>query len=131
MALQNQNILYAKHVNAESSATLFQGAQTGQSLGLLLDDDLLSQTKLVAAQERRLTAQLLAHLREIKRRRLFAGLGYSSLFAYVTEKLGYCAASAQIRIVSMRLLTQLPEIESKVVSGELTLTNLAQAQRFF
>ena len=128
MNMQNQKFVYAKQVNAELSSTHSQGSQP---LGALRDDDLLSQTKLVAAQERRLTAQLLAHLREIERRRLFAGLGYSSLFAYVTEELGYCAASAQARIASMRLLTRLPEIESKVVSGELTLTNLAQAQRFF
>ena len=136
MNMQNQKFLYAKQVNAnaESSSILFKGSrnsETTPSLGSLRDDDLLTQTKLVAAQERRLTAQLLAHLREIEKRRLFAGLGYSTLFAYVTEELGYCAASAQARIVSMRLLTQLPEIESKVVSGELTLTNLAQAQRLF
>ena len=88
MAVQNQNILDAKQlsVSSESSATLSQNSQIAQSLGSLLDDDLLSQTKLVAAQERCLTARLLAHLREI---------------------------------------------ESKVLSGKLTLTNLAQAQRFF
>ena len=81
MIIQNQRYLYAKQVNSESSSTLFQNSQTAHSLGALRDDDLLSQTKLVAVQERRLTARLLAHLREIERRRLFAGLGYSSLFA--------------------------------------------------
>ncbi len=102
-----------------------------ESIESLSDDRLLSHAKTLAAQERALTAKLLRHLLEIDKRLLFAKLGYSSLFSYVTEELGFCAASAQARIASMRLLAIVPEIEEKIVAGSVSLTNLAQAQRFF
>ena len=40
-------------------------------------------------EERELLTSVLAHLREIERRRLFCDLGFSSLFSYAVEKLGY------------------------------------------
>jgi len=102
-----------------------------QTIESLSDDRLLSYAKTLAAEERAVTAKLLRHLLEIDKRLLFAKLGYSSLFHYVTEELGFCAASAQARIASMRLLAIVPEIEEKIVTGSMSLTNLAQAQRFF
>ncbi len=102
-----------------------------QSIEALSDDRLLSYAKNLAAEERAVTAKLLRHLLEIDKRLLFAKLGYSSLFHYVTEELGFCAASAQARIASMRLIAIVPEIEEKIVAGSVSLTNLAQAQRFF
>ncbi len=44
--------------------------------------------------------------------------------------LGYDSGSAHIRISAMRLLRELPELESKVEEGSLNLTLLAQAQTF-
>lgn len=97
----------------------------------LSNDALLSQTKLCAQKEREMTLQVLHHLKEIERRRLFAGLGYSSLFDYATRELRYCSASAARRIDAMRLLKDLPEIEEKIQEGKLTLSTVARAQSFF
>ncbi len=102
-----------------------------RSLRFLSPDALLEKTKILAAEERKITLEILNHLREIDRRRLFALRGFSSLFDYATRELGYSAAAAQRRISAMHLLVEIPEVEDKIQSGDLNLTNIAQAQRLF
>ncbi|MDR3606696.1 MAG: HNH endonuclease signature motif containing protein [Oligoflexia bacterium] len=97
----------------------------------LSDSALLSQTKSLVREETRLTTEILYHLREIEARKLFCALGYSSLFEYAVKELGYSESAAQLRIDSMRLLRELPQVEAQVQSGELTLSVLVQAQKFF
>jgi hypothetical protein len=70
-------------------------------------------------------------LQEIDRRKLFAARGYSSLFQFCVEFLGYSESAAHRRIASMRLLTQIPTVEEKIKEGSLTLSNIAQAEAFF
>ncbi len=97
----------------------------------LSNEALLAETKLYVQKEREMTLLVLHHLKEVERRRLFASLGYSSLFDYVTRELGYCAASACRRIDAMRLLKELPALEGKIQNGALTLSAVARAQSFF
>lgn len=97
----------------------------------LKDEELLKKLKSLAAQERELTTVILHHLQEVEVRRLFAKRGFSSLFEYCTLELGYSAASAQRRIASMRLLRAIPEMEEKIATGALNLSNVAQAAKFF
>jgi hypothetical protein len=101
------------------------------NLKTLSDEVLLSQTKAYVTREREMTLQVLHHLKEVERRRLFASLGYSSLFDYTTRELGYCAASACRRIDAMRLLKEMPELEEKIEKGNLSLSTVARAQNFF
>ncbi len=102
----------------------------------LPDQVLLDQTSALVKVERETTTQILHHLQELERRRLFAVLGFSSLFSYCVESLGYSESSAQRRISSMRLLKSLEpevakEVETKIQEGTLSLSVLAQAQSFF
>jgi hypothetical protein len=97
----------------------------------LTDDLLLTKTSELAREERRLTLEVLRHLQEIERRRLYAARGYPSLFEYAVRELGYPEGSAQRRISSMRLLKELPELEGKIESGSLSLSVMSQAQSFF
>jgi 5-methylcytosine-specific restriction endonuclease McrA len=82
------------------------------------------------AREREVTSQVLWHLREIEARRLFAELGFGSLFDYVVKELGYSASSAMRRIQAMRLLKELPEFEEQLKSGTLNLSHLSSVQSF-
>jgi len=50
------------------------------NLNHLKDKDLLTQMRQLIQSERDLVVSILHHLREIERRRLFADLGYGSLF---------------------------------------------------
>lgn len=97
----------------------------------LSDLSLLTNTEKLAREERELLTQVLHHLREIERRRLFSSQGYKSLFDYCVKKLGYSEAEALRRIRAMRLMAEIPEIEVKIESGTLTLTNISAAQNLF
>src|SRR5690606_2316204 len=71
--------------------------------------------------------EILKHLNEIDRRKLYLERGYSSLWAYCTEELNYSEAAAQRRIEAMRAL-EIPELEEKIESGKLTLSSIAKVQ---
>ncbi|MEM7645330.1 MAG: HNH endonuclease signature motif containing protein [Pseudomonadota bacterium] len=97
----------------------------------LKDDELNSQLLKSVQQERKLTGEILDLLKEVEGRKLFARRGFSSIFAYCTEFLGYSESAAQRRISSMRLIREVPQVQAKVKSGDLNLSNVAQAARFF
>ncbi len=100
------------------------------NLQSLSDVNLLSQIRSLAAEERKLTTQVLELLREVERRRLFAGQGFSSLFEYAVKELGYSEASASRRINSMRLLKDVPGAAALIEKGALNLSTLSSVQCF-
>jgi hypothetical protein len=51
-------------------------------------------------------------------------MGYSSLFAYCTEALGFCKSSAGRRIAAARVCRQFPEAFARVANGDLQLSVL-------
>ncbi|RYZ75429.1 MAG: hypothetical protein EOP05_07845 [Proteobacteria bacterium] len=97
----------------------------------LSDAELLSDTREAIKSEREATSIVVKYFREISARELYLKHACSSLFQFATEKLGYCAASAQARINAMELVVALPEVEKKIESGELSLTAAAKVQSFF
>ena len=99
-------------------------------LSSLSDTDLLIETKAATKTEREATAVVVRYFKEINDRELYLKHACSSLFQFVTDKLGYCAGSAQLRINAMRLIEALPETEAKIESGELSLTAAAKVQSF-
>ncbi|WP_408096083.1 HNH endonuclease [Peredibacter sp. HCB2-198] len=103
----------------------------GMNLKHLTDKTLLLDTKKLAQEYRTVTAQLLHHLKEIEVRKLFVELGYSSMFNYVVQELGFSEPSAARRIKAARLLEEIPEIETKIQSGELNLTQIGMAANAF
>jgi hypothetical protein len=102
-----------------------------QILKALSTETLLVQTQTLVARERELTAQILHYLSEIQRRRLYSELGYSSLFVFCIKHLGFTESQTQRRIEAMRAINSMPEIESKIKTGALSLTAVAQAQSYF
>jgi len=101
------------------------------NLKTLANQELHNHTKRLVAKERELTTEVLHTLAEVERRKLFAELGFSSLFSYCTQALGYSEASAQRRITAMRLIKQIPDIEPKIAQGTLNLSTVSKAQSFF
>ncbi len=97
-----------------------------------LDDrQLLWQTKKLVSTERELLTNILRHLREVERRKLFCDLGYGSLFEYAVKDLKYSDGQAGRRIQALRLTREIPETMKKLETGELSLSNVSQAQSFF
>ncbi len=101
------------------------------NLTILSDQALLKNTKELVKEESRTLTKILQHLAEIDRRRLYASLHCTSLFQYAVKHLGYSEDEAYRRINAMKLVRQMPEVEEKVQSGALTLSNLNLAQTFF
>lgn len=96
----------------------------------LTDSTLLKDTKYLASRERELTVQIIHHIREIDRRKLYSDLKYANIYEYCKKELNYSEASAQRRITAAKMMVDVPEIEAKIESGELSLTNLELAGRF-
>lgn len=101
------------------------------NLKSVADKDLITNMDSLVQTEREVLTKVLHHLREIEVRRLFSSLGYKSLFDYAVKRLGYSDDQAARRISAMRLLKEIPELESKIADGSLTLTNIGMAQILF
>ena len=94
------------------------------------DPQLLAHTDKLVSEERRITLEVLQHLREIEVRRLFVDLGFDSMYKYCIQRLKYSEGEAQRRLSAARLLRELPEIESQIKNGDLNMTNLSAVQSF-
>ncbi len=97
-------------------------------LSKISNDALAEKLSLAVREERRLTVEVLHLLREVERRELFARLGFSSLFSFCVDHLKYSESAAQRRIVAMRALRELPELEEKIETGKLSLSVLAMTE---
>ncbi|MDX1386184.1 MAG: hypothetical protein R3257_01245, partial [bacterium] len=94
------------------------------------NDNLISDLHDLVTRERELTTQILHYLKEIEERKLYLEMGFSSLFAFLTEEMGYSEGAAQRRIQAMRLIKDIPEIEKKIESGKISLSVASQVQGF-
>ena len=90
---------------------------TSANLRSLNDDELLTRTREVARREQELTLEVVAHLEEVARRRLFAARGYPSLFEYAVKALGYSEPAASQRVAAMRLVRAVPEARERMKRG--------------
>jgi hypothetical protein len=97
----------------------------------LSDPMLMQKTDLLVKEERQALTNLLHHFREIERRRLYCDYKYGSLHKMLVGYYGYSDDEAYRRVSAMRLLKELPEVEEKINSGELSLSHLGLAQSFF
>jgi 5-methylcytosine-specific restriction endonuclease McrA len=72
---------------------------TTSSLSHLTDLALHQDFLQIAQSEREILSQVLLHIREVDRRKLFAALGFTSLFDYLTRGLKYSEGSAQRSLI--------------------------------
>ncbi len=101
------------------------------NLKSLSNQELHLATKAEVEHERCRTIKVLWHLRENERRMLYAKMGYRDLKEYCIKEFKYSEGSAWRRISAMRLLKEVPEVESKIQSGDLNLTQVIMAQSHF
>ncbi len=101
-----------------------------KNLNELSNAELLTQVKSLAAEERRLTVEILKFLREVERRQLYLERGYSNLISFCENELGYSSAAAWRRIEAMRLLKDVPGADEKILTGELNITTLSKVSQF-
>lgn len=107
---------------ASKNTVLYRNMTTIESFEGLSDTNLLSETERIAAATRSSTAELIAALAELDKRRLYLGLGYSSLFVYCTSRLHLTEGEAFNRIEVARAVRRFPALLHHLVAGSLTLT---------
>ena len=95
------------------------------------DQQLLDQTRRLAANQRCIEVHILDHLDEIDRRGLALRRGFSSLFDYAVRELRFTDAAAQRRIQAMRLCRRHGWVRASLQSGELSMTSAAQLETTF
>ena len=97
----------------------------------LSKEELLNHAKHLAAEDHRISLQLVECLRECERRMLYSELGYGSLWQFAVEHLYLSESSAYLRISTMRLIRENPKVISSLESGKLSLSNASQLHSFF
>jgi hypothetical protein len=90
----------------------------------MADALLLAALSTLARRSDEIASDLLAHLAEVDERRLHVELGFSSLFAYCTERLGMSESVAGRRITAARVCRKFPQVFARVAQGALNLTTL-------
>ncbi|OFZ47623.1 MAG: hypothetical protein A2381_09600 [Bdellovibrionales bacterium RIFOXYB1_FULL_37_110] len=95
------------------------------------DQELLTSTKNLIKKERKLLSEIISHLEEIERRKLYSDLGYTSLFDYSLKELNYTEQQAWRRINAMRVLKTLPELKKNIDNGSLSLSSINLASNLF
>ena len=95
------------------------------------DQQLLDQTRRLAANQRSLEVHILDHLDEIERRNLALRRGFSSLFDYAVRELRFSDAAVQRRIQTMRLCRRHGSVRAMLHSGDLSVTSTAQMETAF
>src|SRR6187399_2117620 len=101
-----------------------------QSMPTLSDRELLARMPTLVRAERTASAEVIAHLMEIDRRRLYLGEACSSLFAYCRERLGYSEDAALKRMRVARMALEVPAALDELRSGRIHLTGLFVLSRY-
>lgn len=98
--------------------------QSGSSLRSLTDRHLVNTLTTLAVFERAAIAKLVAALAEFDRRRLFLPLGFTSLFAYCTNRLGLSQDEAFYRIEAARVARRFPAVLDYLEKGAINLSTV-------
>ena len=86
------------------------------------DDALLRALDQLVVDDRRVTAELLAHIAEVDERGLYRGAACSSMHVYCVERLHFSASAAYQRIRVARAARRFPRLLPEVAEGRLHLS---------
>jgi hypothetical protein len=100
------------------------------SLSQLSDNELLTRIPAIVQAERIASADVIEHLMEVQRRRLYLEQACSSLYTYCCERLGYSEDAALKRARVARLALRFPRVLDELRSGAIHLTGLFLLERY-
>lgn len=92
----------------------------------LTNDELKIRVEELRHKECEVISDLVLHLSELDSRGYYRDLGYSSLFSYLTQGLGYSEGAAQRRVQAARCLKANPEVYFKLREGKLSLCTVSE-----
>lgn len=95
------------------------------------DDGLIAHVEKIAHNDRARLVEFMYCLREIEIRRLFSARKFPSIYAFLTDHLKYSNGEALLRIDTMRVMRDNPEVEAMLLEGSINMSNLALARLLF
>lgn len=90
-----------------------------------LDRNLMTWVK----AEKKALNNVLSHIAEVDRRKMYLDYAYSGLRAYLEKRMGYDGGSAQRRIDAARLSQSVPSVLESLHEGELKLAQITILQK--
>ena len=94
------------------------------------NEELVSILKSKAQTERNLTLEIIELLEELDTRKLHLKMGFGSLLEFCVKELKYSESAAYRRISAMRVVREVPQAKTSLMSGALNIATLSQAQTF-
>ena len=91
---------------------------SNNSLAELSNHEFLRRLDVLIKKEKQITLKILHYLLEMDRRRLYAQMGYASLFEYCTRHLGYSESGANRRIRAARCVRDFPKVYDMLEQNE-------------
>jgi 5-methylcytosine-specific restriction endonuclease McrA len=95
-------------------------------LSRLSDSQLIQRLDALVQKERETTLEVIRHIIEFDRRKLYLGIGYNSLHKYCILHLGFSEPAAMRRIQAARCIRDFPEIDPLLAKNELNLTGICK-----
>jgi len=100
--------------------------QSEGTLHSVPDDELLRRLGELVSHSRRVEVDLVSHIGEVERRRLYAREASPSMFAYCTEVLHLSEAEAYLRITVARAAREHPPLLTMLGDGRLHLSGIVK-----
>jgi 5-methylcytosine-specific restriction endonuclease McrA len=97
-----------------------------KSLKNLSNNDLLNRLRRLVEKEQKTTLEILPHLVEVERRKLYLEKAYSTLSEYCICELGYGESAAWRRVRAARVILEVPEVYDLMKEGRLTFSAVVQ-----
>ena len=88
----------------------------------MTDAQLVVALKTAVKAENEATTEVIRHLAEFDRRKLYADRGFPSLFAYCTQELGYSEDAACKRIAAARAAEDIPQVFERLERADVHLS---------
>jgi len=99
------------------------------ALRSLSDSEILTRTSALVSRERAITLDLLMHLGEVERRKLFLELGHSSMFDYLVIGFRYSTSAAKRRLCASRCIAEYPRALDLLKANEINLSTILQVSK--
>jgi hypothetical protein len=94
------------------------------------DDLLLEQLGNLFQREKKLADAILVNLQEVYERKLYAKLGYGSMFEMLVKHFGHGESAAYQRTSALKMIQVVPSAQQALARGETTMTTLADTHKF-
>src|SRR5262245_38826115 len=101
-----------------------------RELSSVSNQELLELLSSAARAERLASAEVVAELAEVDKRKLYLDAACSSLYSYCMERLGFSEDEAMKRVRVARLVQAFPEALDELETGRIHITGLFLLSRY-